>query len=135
MAEPSDAENPPDPRRARDGAEGERTFEKADRLREKLRASGVEVYDREHVFQTKSGRRGVFGGAASGGGSGGGGGGGGSGGGQGGQQQIDDATLQGMLLERERARSVKDFRDGGPPPRETCVAWAWRSTTATASGP
>ena len=67
MAEPSDAEihrildERETARRAKD-------FEKADRLREKLRASGVEVYDREHVFQTKSGRRGVFGGAAGGGG-------------------------------------------------------------------
>ena len=85
----------------RERARSVKDFAKADKLREELRATGVEVFDREHVYQTRSGRRGFFGAAAA-----------ALENGSGFRkqiQQVDDATIHSMLLERERARSVKDF--------------------------
>jgi len=75
----------------RESARQARRFAESDAIREELRSMGVELYDKEKLWRTRDGRRGtLFTAGAS-------------------ECSLSDAEIQEYILEREDARSAKDW--------------------------
>ena len=85
----------------REQARAGKDWELADRIRDEMRAKGVEVHDREKTWRTNNGRRGIIGsnaisqmntnGAYSGG------------------VQMTDDEITSLVTQREKARQARDY--------------------------